>query len=161
MLFRSDPVALDGIAHEALRRLGHLAEARDQSVQVTISPVAVFIGDPSQIDLLVTNLIENAIKHAPDAAVISIEVGTRRANGTESVFLRVHNTGTAIPPADLPHIFERFYRVDKSRSQQTEGSGLGLAIAREVAKRHGGDIEVTSSEANGTTFTAHFTLHAN
>ena len=158
---RRDPVALDGIAHEAVRRLGHLAESRDQSVQVTISPVAVFIGDPSQIDLLVTNLIENAIKHAPDAAVISIEVGTRRANGTESVFLRVHNTGTAIPPADLPHIFERFYRVDKSRSQQTEGSGLGLAIAREVAKRHGGDIEVTSSEANGTTFTAHFTPHAN
>ena len=157
---RRDPVALDGIAHEAVRRLGHLAEAREQVVRVAISPVAEFVGDPSQIDLLVTNLIENAIKHAPEAATIAIEVGTRRTNGTDSIFLRVHNTGTVIPPEDLPHIFERFYRVDKSRSQQTEGSGLGLAIAREVAKRHGGDIEVTSSDAKGTSFTAHFTPHA-
>jgi signal transduction histidine kinase len=153
---RRDPVALDSIAHEAVRRLGHLAEAREQVVHAATSPVAEFIGDPSQIDLLVTNLIENAIKHAPDAARIGIEVGTQRANGVDATFLRVHNTGSTIPPEDLPHIFERFYRVDKSRSQQTEGSGLGLAIAREVARRHSGDIDVTSSEAGGTTFTVYF-----
>jgi signal transduction histidine kinase len=156
---RRDPVGLDGIAQEAVRRLGHLAEARAQDMRATVGPVPQFVGDPSQIDLLVSNLIENAIKHAPEGATVSIDVGTRRVSSGESVYVRVHNTGTVIPPDDLPFIFERFYRVDKSRSRQTDGSGLGLAIAREVARRHGGDIEVASSDDEGTTFTARFALH--
>jgi signal transduction histidine kinase len=151
---RRDPVALDGIAQEAVRRLSHLAEAREQVVRTTIGSIPAFVGDPSQIDLLVTNLIENAIKYAPDQSTIAVEVGVTRVRGADGVFLRVHNTGSAIPPEDLPHIFERFYRVDKSRSQRSEGSGLGLAIAREVARRHDGDIDVASSDAEGTTFTA-------
>jgi two-component system sensor histidine kinase BaeS len=123
-------------------------------VRTTIGSIPAFVGDPSQIDLLVTNLIENAIKYAPDQSTIAVEVGVTRVRGADGVFLRVHNTGSAIPPEDLPHIFERFYRVDKSRSQRSEGSGLGLAIAREVARRHDGDIDVASSDAEGTTFTA-------
>ena len=156
---RRDPVGLDGIAQEAVRRLGHLAEARAQEMRATIGLVPEFVGDPSQVDLLVSNLIENAIKHAPEGATVSIDVGTRRVSSGETVYVRVHNTGTVIPPDDLPFIFERFYRVDKSRSRQTDGSGLGLAIAREVARRHGGDIEVASSDDEGTTFTARFALH--
>jgi signal transduction histidine kinase len=65
----------------------------------------------------------------------------------------VHNTGSYIPPEDLPHIFERFYRVDKSRSREVAGSGLGLAIAKEVSERHGGAIRAASDPATGTTFT--------
>jgi signal transduction histidine kinase len=64
----------------------------------------------------------------------------------------VHNSGSTIPSEDLPHLFERFYRVDKSRAREVEGSGLGLAIAKEVAQRHRGHISVTSSPAKGTTF---------
>jgi signal transduction histidine kinase len=63
------------------------------------------------------------------------------------------NTGSYIPPEDLPHIFERFYRVEKSRARDVEGSGLGLAIAREVVQRHGGTIDVTSDPVMGTAFT--------
>jgi two-component system sensor histidine kinase BaeS len=155
---RRDPTHLDVIAQETVRRLGRIAEARDQRIQTEIASVPALVGDPSQIGLLVGNLIENAIKHAPDAATISVTVGARPVRGGGVAFLQVHNTGTVIPSEDLPHIFERFYRVDKSRSQQTEGSGLGLAIAREVARRHGGDIEVSSSEASGTTFTASFAM---
>ena len=157
---RRDAIDLDAIAREAVRRLGHLAEARDQQVTTTFATVPELIGDPSQIDLLVANLIENAIKYAPESATISVTVGTRRGGAGDIAFLRVHNTGTVIPSEDLPHIFERFYRVDKSRSQQTEGSGLGLAIAREIARRHGGDIEVSSSDVAGTSFTASFTTRA-
>ena len=69
------------------------------------------------------------------------------------------DTGIGIAAEHLPRLTERFYRVDKSRSRQTDGSGLGLAIAREVARRHGGDIEVASSDDEGTTFTARFALH--
>lgn len=155
---RRDPVGLDGIAQEAVRRLGHLAETRAQEMRATVGAVPEFVGDPSQVDLLVSNLIENAIKHAPDGAIVSVDVGTRSGSYGDSVYVRVHNTGTVIPPDDLPFIFERFYRVDKSRSRQTDGSGLGLAIAREIARRHGGDIEVASSDQGGTTFTAHFAL---
>jgi hypothetical protein len=66
--------------------------------------------------------------------------------------VRVHNTGSFIPPEDLPHIFDRFYRVDKSRSRDVAGSGLGLAIAREITDRHGGTIRVESDPQLGTTF---------
>ena len=70
--------------------------------------------------------------------------GRRGRAGGEALVVTVHNTGSAIPPEDLPHVFERFYRVDKSRARDVEGSGLGLAIAQEVAQRHRGRIEVQS-----------------
>ena len=151
---RRDPLDLDAIARGAIRRLGHLAEARDQHLETTFGRVPALAGDPQQVDLLVTNLIENAIKYAPEGATISVEVGTVRSATSATGFVSVHNTGSTIPPEDLPHIFERFYRVDKSRSRGTQGNGLGLAIALEVARRHGGDIEARSSATAGTTFTA-------
>ncbi len=151
---RRDPLDLDAIARGAIRRLGHLAEARDQHFETTFGRVPALSGDPQQVDLLVTNLIENAIKYAPEGATISVEVGTVRGATSSTGFVSVHNTGSTIPPEDLPHIFERFYRVDKSRSRGTQGNGLGLAIALEVARRHGGDIEARSSATAGTTFTA-------
>lgn len=151
---RRDPVALDEIAREAIRRLGHLAEARGQAINLSVARGPEVVGDPAQVDLLVTNLLENAIKYSPDGAAITVDVGTSPPPGPADAFVRVHNSGAAIPAADLPHVFDRFYRVDKSRSRHVDGSGLGLAIAREVARRHGGDIEVRSSEAEGTTFIA-------
>jgi pyruvate kinase len=70
------------------------------------------------------------------------------------VILAVNNDGATIPAEDIPHVFDRFYRVDKARVRSEGGVGLGLAIAQEVAREHGGSIAVTSSEASGTTFTA-------
>jgi signal transduction histidine kinase len=85
-------------------------------------------------------------------------------NGTVKVSLKsegsmcridVHNTGNVIPADDLPHLFDRFYRADKARTRGTGGFGLGLAIAQSIVEAHGGTIGVTSTEADGTTFTVH------
>ena len=134
-----------------------LAEVRNLSVNVVGSLGPMITGDPGQLDHLVGNLIQNAIKYTPDGGTITITTGyenpASRASAGARGFIRVHNTGAVIPEPDLPHIFDRFYRVDKSRARVAEGSGLGLAIAKEIARRHGGEIKVTSTPATGTTFT--------
>lgn len=154
---RQDKVSASTIVNEIVRRLTHLAEVRNLSVNVVGSSGPMIIGDPGQLDHLVGNLIQNAIKYTPDGGTITITTGhespASRALAGARGFIRVHNTGTVIPESDLPHIFDRFYRVDKSRARVAEGSGLGLAIAKEIARRHGGDIQVTSTPATGTTFT--------
>ena len=154
---RQDKVSASTIVNELVRRLTHLAEVRNLSVNVVGSSGPMITGDPGQLDHLVGNLIQNAIKYTPDGGTITITTGQEspasRASAGARGFIRVHNTGTVIPESDLPHIFDRFYRVDKSRARIAEGSGLGLAIAKEIARRHGGDIQVTSTPATGTTFT--------
>ena len=154
---RQDKVSASTIVNEIVRRLTHLAEVRNLSVNVVASSGPMITGDPGQLDHLVGNLIQNAIKYTPDGGTITITTGQEspasRASAGARGFIRVHNTGTVIPESDLPHIFDRFYRVVKSRARIVEGSGLGLAIAKEIARRHGGDIQVTSTPATGTTFT--------
>jgi signal transduction histidine kinase len=160
---RQDKVSASTIVNGIVRRLTHLAEVRNLSVNVVGDSGPMITGDPGQLDHLVGNLLENAIKYTPDGGTITITTGyetpTSRASAGARGFIRVHNTGTVIPESDLPHIFDRFYRVDKSRARIAEGSGLGLAIAKEIARRHGGDIQVTSTPATGTTFTVFVPCH--
>jgi signal transduction histidine kinase len=92
------------------------------------------------------NLLENAIKYTPSGGKIEV---TAERNGHQAV-IRVKDTGIGIPREDLPHIFERFFRGDRSR--QRGGFGLGLSIALAVAKSHGGDIRVEDSTPQGSTF---------
>ena len=94
------------------------------------------------------NLLGNAIRHTAEGGTIS--VGLAESKG--GVVLSVADTGTGIPPEALPHLFERFYRVDKARSRADGGSGLGLAICRQIATSHGGTIEVRSRVGEGSTF---------
>ena len=154
---RSEKVSASRVVSELVRRLTHLAEERNLSVNVVGGSGPTITGDPDQLDHLVGNLIQNALKYTPDGGTITITTGQEgtasRASADARGFIRVHNTGSFIPEADLPYIFHRFYRVDKSRARVAEGSGLGLAIAKEIARRHGGEIQVTSTPATGTTFT--------
>ena len=106
------------------------------------------LGDANRLQRLASTLIDNACKYA-DAHV---SVKLRKTGGQAQ--LAISNDGAVIPAEDLPHVFDRFYRVDKARVRSEGGVGLGLAIAQEVAHQHGGAITVTSSEAAGTTFTA-------
>ncbi|MGN1097979.1 MAG: ATP-binding protein, partial [Clostridia bacterium] len=105
-----------------------------------------FFGDRDRIEQVITNIVSNAIKYTPDGGKIDVECGTDRQNA----LIRVTDNGIGIPREDLPHIFERFYRVDKARSRQSGGTGLGLAIAKEITQRHGGDISIDSHMPNGT-----------
>lgn len=160
---RREKVSASTVVNEIVRRLSHLAEVRNLSINVAGGTGPMITGDPGQLDHLVGNLIQNAIKYTPDGGAITIttgqEIPATRTPASARGFIRVHNTGTVIPEADLPHIFDRFYRVDKSRARVAEGSGLGLAIAREIARRHGGDIQVTSSAETGTAFTVFVPCH--
>ena len=105
-------------------------------------------GDPMRLHRLTSTLIDNACKYANDGGSVQVQL---RADNRD-VVLTVHNTGAVIAPEDLPRVFDRFYRADKARSRESGSYGLGLAIARDVAREHGGDITVTSTEAEGTTF---------
>ena len=108
------------------------------------------VANEKQVEKMVSTLMENAFKYVDDGGSVGV---TLRAEGRNAV-LRINNTGSVISPDDLPHIFDRFYRTDKARTSGEGGFGLGLAIAREIARQHGGDITCTSSQEQGTTFTA-------
>ena len=123
----------------------------------------IFISaDVSHIRQLVVILPDNACKYAGTAdsgeksgnPVKKVTVTLTSEN--EKIRLTVHNTGKAIPKEDLPHLFERFYRTDKSRARTDGGYGLGLAIAQTIAKNHRGKITVVSAKNLGTSFTVTF-----
>jgi len=105
--------------------------------------------DAHRIKQVLNNLLDNAIAHTGKGGSITI---TSRRQG-KKILISVTDTGEGIPPEDLPMIFERFYRVDKSRTRATGGSGLGLTIAKRIIEAHGGSLEVTSQLGKGSTFT--------
>lgn len=106
-------------------------------------------GDSIKLKQLFSNLIDNAIKYTPDGGTISLIVQP----GKDQVAVVLKDTGIGIPSDDLPHIFDRFYRVDTSRSRLSGGVGLGLSICQWIVKAHHGTIDVKSQFHQGTTFT--------
>jgi len=111
------------------------------------TPVMVH-GDRGAIATIVRNLLTNACKYAPGARQVwSVRVDAKRAR------VDAHDDGPGIPASDLPHIFERFYRGEKTRSREEGGSGLGLAIVLGLARAQGGDVAIASAEGAGTTVT--------
>lgn len=113
------------------------------------APVSVQ-GDEMELQQLFSNLIENALRYGPPGGIVRIALEDGPAPWVTAC---VHDEGGAIPPEVLPHLFDRFYRADSSRSQASGGAGLGLAIAREIVLRHHGDIGITSEPHAGTTVT--------
>lgn len=105
--------------------------------------------DPDRMAQVLGNLVQNALRHTPDGGEIVLSAA-RRQDGVE---LRVRDTGGGIDAADLPHIFDRFYRGDRSRHSENGESGLGLAIVRSIIKAHGGSITVESTMGEGSVFT--------
>jgi signal transduction histidine kinase len=109
---------------------------------------ALVHGDKGRLEQVVDNLLANALRYTNEGGTVTLRV---RPHGITAV-LEVCDTGIGIPPEDLPHIFERFWRADKSRSRVTGGAGIGLAVVRELVQAHEGHIEVLSSVGEGTTF---------
>jgi len=115
-----------------------------------------FTGEPSpvmadrdKISQVIINLLSNALKYNPVGETVKITVGCNE----DQAVLQVKDTGIGIAPEDLPHIFERFYRADRSRTRETGGSGVGLAIVKAIIDAHGGKLSVTSVMNEGTEFT--------
>jgi two-component system phosphate regulon sensor histidine kinase PhoR len=107
------------------------------------------LADQGQLEQVLLNLLDNAIKYTPDGGDVTIQA---RSQG-ERVLVSVSDTGIGIPSKDLPRIFERFYRVDEGRSREQGGTGLGLAIVKHIVQLHGGEINVVSEAGKGSTFT--------
>jgi two-component system sensor histidine kinase BaeS len=126
-----------------------LAEAAGVSLTVEVTEPVKIDADPDRLRQMFANLITNAVRASAPGDSIRLTATRDRA----SVTIRVRDTGAGIPAADLPHLFDRFWRADAARGRTTGGSGLGLAIARQIVMDHRGTISVASSPGLGTTFT--------
>jgi two-component system sensor histidine kinase ResE len=128
---------LDGVA----RRFERDAVAANVTIRTRVDPsIDQIVVDPGRLDQALSNLVANALRHTPSGGTIDLE-GTSNADGCE---LRVIDSGSGIAPEHVANVFERFYKVDSSRTSGTAGSGLGLSIAKAIVERHGGTIAVDS-----------------
>jgi signal transduction histidine kinase len=140
-----EPTDLSILLRDVTESLRPLAESKGITMKCDVPMDLMVSGDNDDLIRLFVNLLENAVKYTVRGR---ISVSARASGNT--VIVSVQDTGIGIPQADLPYVFDRFYRVEKSRS---EGSaGLGLAIAMEIVRSHGGSIDVRSEEGKGTTF---------
>ena len=143
------PAALRDLISDVMMRLRPLAEAQqvqlDGEVAPEVDPVTL---DTAKMERVLVNLINNALRHT--AANGRVDVRADRVGNQARI--QVSDTGSGIAPADLPYVFDRFYRGDQSRSRATGGAGLGLAIAKGIVEAHGGTIGVQSEPERGTTF---------
>jgi heavy metal sensor kinase len=147
-----EPLDLRDLVNEASETAGMLGEQQQIAIRTEVPAAAVVVPvDRSRIRQLLLNLVTNAIKYTPAGGKVSIGL----VDQGEAAAIVIGDNGIGIPPADLPHIFDRFYRVDTARSRTGErpGAGLGLAITKWIAEVHGGTITVQSRQGRGTVFT--------
>jgi len=143
-------VRVDALLQRIVLLLGPVAAQR--GIRLTLEADAAAPAVVADADLLsraVENLVSNAIKYSPDGT----EVKVRAARDGEGVAIAVTDRGYGIPEADLPRIFEKFYRVPRVEDAGVPGTGLGLALVREIAELHGGSVTVESRVNEGSTFT--------
>jgi signal transduction histidine kinase len=156
------PVDLSDVAIDTIERLSSLAARNGVQLEAGELPDARIMGDRQRLVQMVSNLVDNAIKYATGQdKKVSIETGKT----ADTAWVRVSDNGPGISPEHLPHLFDRFYRIDQSRTRGSEdeaapmapsGSGLGLSIVQWIAQSHGGEIKVESQPGVGTTFLASF-----
>ena len=147
------PVALADVVDKAVEAARPRAVAKGVVLRADLPEDLPLVDvDPRRIGQVLRNLLDNGLTHTPSGG----EIGVVAQASDEWVEVKVWDTGTGIAAEDLPYVFERFYRADKSRSRATGGAGLGLAIARQLVEAHGGQIEVESEVGRGTQFA--FTL---
>ena len=143
-----ESIDLARIAEQTVDLLRPMAESRSVTVHCDLMPTGCK-GDAERIAQVVTNLLSNAVAHNQQGG----EVFLSTCMENEAAILSVRDTGPGIPSAEMPKLFERFYRGDASRTTSTGGTGLGLAISKAITDAHGGSLSASSTEGEGTTFT--------
>ena len=144
-----EPVSIFSVVAESIDRMAYFAaQAGIGIVSQLPEDDCVVKGDRLQLVSAVSNLIDNAVKYSEKGDKVTVRVGPLE----ETVDISVSDEGIGIPQSDIDRIFERFYRVDRARSRGTGGTGLGLSIVRHVVNNHGGTVNVTSQEGEGSTF---------
>ena len=145
---RQEPFDLAGVISETADRF--VARAASEGVQLEAqTPGKLRVrGDSERAAQILSILLDNALRHTSPEGSVSV-VGSTRDGFVEAV---VEDTGPGVSPEHLPHVFERFYRVDTARSRSSGGTGLGLAIARDLARAQNGDLEAENAEGGGAVF---------
>ena len=149
MQLRLEEADVSELVEETLHKLRPIAEKREQQLHSQITREIAATVDPSKLQQIFYNLTENAIKYTPEGGEILVALS--EANG--EIRFTVTDNGLGIPEEDLPHIFDRVYRVDKARSRESGGTGLGLSIVKQLVTLHDGQIHVDSAAGQGSTFT--------
>jgi len=138
---------LTSTCETAMTRMKALAEAREITLEIASPSAMTLRADPEDLELIWTNLLENAIQYSPAKSKVTVRVD---GNGAGVARVSVEDCGPGIPPAELPLIFERFHRGDRSRARSTGGFGLGLAISKALVEAYGGRIEAHNRHERGT-----------
>ncbi len=149
---KTDPVDVSAVTRHAVSMLQPVADAADVSVEAALKPDCVIRCTEDDLYQVCFNLVENAIKYNVPGGRVFVSV----YSDGEQVLLEIEDTGVGIPEADLPKIFNRFYRVDKARSRAAGGTGLGLSIVRDTVRRHGGWVTARPRSPMGSVFTVGF-----
>ncbi len=148
MSVHMEQAEIDEIISTTVDHLAPIAAERNIRVSADLNAPGTYKLDPMRMRQVVMNLLDNALRYVEPSGNVVIESSV---NATH-LMVAVQNSGEPIPPKDIPYIFDRLYRVEKSRARQTGGSGLGLAIVKQIVELHGGTVTVTSTAEIGTRF---------
>src|SRR3972149_2665040 len=155
LAFSIGPVDLAGVIRSVTERLSLKASKKAIRLESRLGTLPSIAGDGDRLAQVVTNLIDNAIKHAPTNGLVTVSSEVTK----DWVLIHVNDNGPGIPPDELSRIFERFYQVDRSRrGDESRGVGLGLAISREIVQAHGGRLSAQSAPGSGSRFTIELPL---
>jgi two-component system sensor histidine kinase BaeS len=148
LVLEPGPVDLANVAARALAMLRPRFEAADLSLEARLTPVTV-LGDADRLHQVVTNLLTNALKFTPAAGRVQVETGPGEDPDGGSAYLSVADSGAGIPPDELPHVFDRFWRG--SQAVRVAGSGIGLTVVQRLVEAHKGTVSIESRPGEGTT----------
>ena len=144
-----EPINIREFARRVLRKFQGMAKDLNIELKAEIAVVEdVIMVDPDRIEQVLTNLIDNAMRHTSDQGTVTLVVSPLR----DGIKFDIRDTGSGIPEEDLPFVFERFYKADKARTRGRSGTGLGLAIVKNIVEAHNGHVSVHSKLDEGTTF---------
>jgi len=142
-------IDINSTCEEAVERIRSLAQSRNTAIHLATDGLVPFRADPEDLQLVWTNLLENAVRYSPQGSSVEVAV----THDDQSATVTFQDRGAGISAADLPHIFDRFYRGDPSRTRATGGFGLGLAIAKALVEAYGGNITAQSAPGQGMRMT--------
>ena len=161
LTLHKEPYDINVLLERAVSMLQPLCDEKSLTVHLDLARDLPKVSiDIDRINQVIYNLLNNAIRYIEAGCMITVSTQVVTVQGRPYVQVQIADTGSGIAPEDLQHIFQYFYRSEKSRSRKSGGSGIGLALARQFVRSHGGRIWADSEVGRGTTFTFILPIHS-